>query len=188
MRLIEEGVVFTVDRRSSICIVELLGTLNLISIKFHMAEVFNIVKLLFFEEHDHLMNQLFFDPNEQNTIAHHIFRNFEFLELLNRNCTTLLVRDQFSLLSIISVRRPIWRNENAFNILDLELLTFVIAELVIEVNNIGNYNKFTRRVLTNLEKVRKFLCFLLLGLRLLSSWGSGTFRRSCVGGSLLTKG
>ena len=50
MRLIKEGVVFTVDRRSSIRIVEFLGTLNLLNVEFHMAEVLNIVEVLLFEE------------------------------------------------------------------------------------------------------------------------------------------
>ena len=133
------------------------------------------------------MNQLFFDPNEQNTIAHHLIRNFEFPEFFNCHSAFLLVRNQFSKLCVIAVRCPIRRNENSFDILDLESLAFIAAEHVVKVSDTRTYSKFTGRVLTNFVEIWEFLGFFLLSLRLLSScWCCGTFRCSCW--SLLTKG
>ena len=136
------------------------------------------------------MNQFFFNPNEQNTIAHHIFRNFEFPKFFDRDCAFLLFRNQFSKLCVISVWCPVRRNENPLDILDLDSLTFTVAEHVVKVSNTRTYSKFTRWVLTNLVEIWEFLRFFLLSLRLLSScWSCGTFWRSCCGsGSLLTKG
>ena len=84
MRLIQKRVLLSVDRWCRICVAYQLGASFLIGIQNHMAQVLDVLKLLLAKELNDLVDQFFFDPDEEDAVAHDTIRNFKFLKFFYR--------------------------------------------------------------------------------------------------------